>query len=93
MTIETLFLMIVSIYLVLIAYGVVGARRRGLAGRARVTAGALMVLIPPIAILGALYATGDAFLTAGWGLVTVAMLLGGIAVAVAAELIARRVGA
>ena len=93
MTIATLFLMIVSIYLVLIAYGVVGARRRGMVGRARLISGALMVLIPPVAILGALYAIGDAFLLAGWGAVTLAMLAGGIAVAIAAELIARRVGA
>lgn len=93
MTIETLFLTIVTTYLVLVAYGVVGARRRRLSAQARLISGGLMVTIPPLAILGALYTTGDALLIAGWGAAMLAMLVGGVVVAVAAELIARRVGA
>lgn len=90
MTLETLFLVLIPTYLALIAYGVVGSRRRKLPGRARAISAALMVLIPPIAIIGALYATGDAFLIAGWGVVALAMLASGIVTAIIAEAIARR---
>jgi hypothetical protein len=93
MTIATLFLVLIPLYLVLIAYGVVGARRRGTPGRLRFVTAALMVLIPPLAILGALYSTGDAFLIAGWGVVTLAMLASGVATAAFAEFLARRIGA
>lgn len=92
MTIETLFLVLVPLYLVLIAYGIVGARRRGTPGRVRAAMAGLIVLIPPLAILFALYSTGDAFLIAGWGVVTLAMLASGIATAFFTEFMARRLG-
>lgn len=92
MTLETLFLVLIPTYLALIAYGVVGARRRGLPSRVRLGTAVLTVLIPPAAILGALYATGDAFLIAGWGVVTLAMFGMGIATALLTEYIARRTG-
>jgi hypothetical protein len=93
MTLETLFLVLIPLYLAMVAYGVVGARRRGTPGRVRVVGAALMVLIPPLAILAALYSTGDAFLIAGWGVVTLAMLASGIATAIVTEFVARRTGA
>ena len=90
MTLETLFLVLIPTYLVLVAYGVVGSRRRNLPRRARAISAALMVLIPPAAVIGALYATGDAFLIAGWGVVTLAMLASGIVTALLAGFIAER---
>jgi hypothetical protein len=90
MTPDTLFLVLIPTYLVLVAYGVVGGRRRNLPGRVRLISAALTVLIPPVAIIGALYATGDAFLIAGWDMVTLAMLASGIATAILTEFVARR---
>jgi hypothetical protein len=92
MTIDILFVVLIPLYLVVIAYGVVGARRRGAPGRLRAATAALMVLIPPLAILYALYSTGDAFLIAGWGIVVLAMLGSGVATAIFTEFVARRVG-
>jgi hypothetical protein len=92
MTLETAFLMLILIYLVMIAYGVVGARRRGTPGKVRIALAALMVLIPPLAMLYALYSTGDAGLFAAWGKVTLAMLVSGVGTAIFTEYIARRVG-
>jgi hypothetical protein len=90
MTLDTLFLVLIPTYLVLVAYGIVGGRRRKLPGRTRLISAILTVLIPPAAIIGALFATGDAFLIAGWGLVTIAMFAVGILVAFLTEFIARR---
>jgi hypothetical protein len=92
MTLETLFLVLIPLYLVVIAYGIVGARRRGTPGRLRAVTAALMVLIPPVAILYALCSTGDAFLISGWSAVTLAMLASGIATAIFTEFVARRIG-
>ena len=92
MTLETAFLMLILIYLVMIAYGVVGARRRGTPGRIRLVAAALMVTIPPLAAFYALQSTGDSALVAVWGRVLVAMLVSGIATGFFTEYVARRVG-
>lgn len=93
MTIQTLFLLVVPLYLVLVAYGQFGARRRGLSGRTRAIAGALRVIIPPAALLGALASTGDRLLIEGWGIVTLGMLVAGAIVAGVVEAVAPRVGA
>jgi hypothetical protein len=90
MTIETLFLILIPTYLVLIAYGVVRGRRRNLPGRVRIVSATLAVLIPPAAIIGALYATEDAFLLAGWGVVAIAMLACGVVTAALTEFVVRR---
>lgn len=91
MTIDTLFLVLIPTYLALIAYGVVAARRRRTSGRLRAITTSLIVLIPPTAILGALYSTGDAFLIAGWGVVTLALLAAGIVTALLTTVLARRI--
>ena len=93
MTLATLFLVLVPTYLVLIAYGQVGSRRRGLARWPRFVAAALRVALPPLALFGALLATRDAYLIASWGGVTLAMLIAGAIAAGLVELIAPRVGA
>ena len=90
MTIDSLLLTLVAAYLALVAYGVVGARRR-LTGRARLSAEALMVALPPILIAGALVAIGEAALVATWWRLFVLMALAGAIVAVVAEQVARRV--
>jgi hypothetical protein len=93
MTIETLFLVLIPLYLVMIAYGIVGARRRGTSGRLRAVTAALMVLIPPLAILYALHSTGNAVLIADWRAATLGMLASGAATALFTEYVARRLGA
>ncbi|WP_174273091.1 hypothetical protein [Sphingomonas bacterium] len=93
MKIETLFAVIVPLYLVLVAYGQVGARRRGLGMRMRAVTGALRVLLPPVALFLALLSTGDAVLIAGWGMVTLGMAVAGAVVAGLVEVVAPRVGA
>ena len=93
MTIETLFLMLVPTYLVLIAYGQIGSRRRGQGFRSRLVAAAVRVILPPLAVFGALLATRDAFLIAGWSGVTLAMLVAGAIVAGLVEWLAPKVGA
>lgn len=93
MTFETLFIVLIPTYLAIVAYGVVSRRRRGLSGMARLIAGSIAVLLVPAAILLALYATRDAFLIAGWGVVVIAMAGMGAMTACLAEFIARRTGA
>ncbi len=93
MTLQTLYVVVVPLYLALIAYGQVGARKRGLSGRVRLIAGALRVILPPAALMLALWSTGDALLIANWGAVTAGMLVAGAIVAGVVEVVAPRVGA
>lgn len=93
MTLETLFLIVVPLYLALVAYGQVGARKRELGGRTRAVAGGLRVALVPLALLLALWSTGDAVLLARWGAVTLGMLVAGAIVAALVEVVAPRVGA
>lgn len=93
MTIATLFLVLVPTYLVLIAYGQIGSRWRGLAFKSRLIAATVRVIVPPLAVFGALLATRDAYLISGWGGVTLAMLVAGAIVAGLVEWIAPKVGA
>lgn len=90
MTLETVFLLLVTMDLTLVAYGVVGARRR-LRGRARLVAEALLVLLPPLLIAGALALAGEAALVREWWRLFALMALSGALVAVVAEQVARRV--
>jgi hypothetical protein len=93
MTLETLFLTIVLIYLVLIAYGIVGMRRRKMVGRPKLLTEILVVLVPPALIAGLLTVSGEGGLVLKWGLFLAAMPLAGAIVAVLTEQIARRTGA
>ena len=90
MTIDSLLLTLVAAYLALVAYGVVGARRR-LSGRPKLVAEALMVVLPPVLIAGALAAAEEAALVAIWWRLFVLMAVTGAVVAVVAEQVARRV--
>ena len=90
MTLGTLLLLIVSVYLVLIAYGVVGARRK-LSGRALAVTLALLVLLVPVAIAGALAASGEGSLVCEWWRLFAIMPILGGAVAYLAARIGRQV--
>lgn len=90
MTLGTLLLMVVTVYLVLIAYGVVRARRR-LAGRAKLVAEALLVVVPPMLMAGALVGADEGALVAAWWRLFVSMTMAGVCVAAVAEQVARRV--
>ncbi len=92
MTLDTLFLMIVLIYLVLIAYGVAGMRKRKMVGRPKLVTEILIVLVPPAMIAGLLTVSGEGGVVLQWGLFLGAMPVAGAIVAVLTEQIARRVG-
>lgn len=86
----TAFLLIGSIYLVIIAYGVVRTRKRGLPPRVRLIAAAIQVVLPPAVLIGALLLTGDERMIGAWGTLLALLLLAGIFLAMCTEIIARR---
>jgi len=90
MTIDSLLLTLVAAHLALVAYGVVGVRRR-LAGRPKWVAEALMVVLPPAMIAGALVYFDEGALVAAWWRLFALMVVAGAIVAVVAEQVARRV--
>jgi hypothetical protein len=89
-TLGTLLLLILIIYLVLIAYGVVGAQRKFSGGSLRI-ARALLVLLVPAGLAAALAASGDGDLVREWWRFFVAMPILGIVTALLASRIARQV--
>lgn len=91
MTLGTLFLTILMIYLVLIAYGIVGMRRRHMHGRPKIVTQVLMVIAPPGLITLMLLISDERGLVEQWALFLLAMPVTGAIVAVLTELIARRV--
>lgn len=93
MTIDTLFLLLVPTYLVLIAYGQIGARKRGLSSRARFIAAALRVALPPVAVIGALLWESDPALAHAWVPAVIGMGIAGAIVAAIVEFVAPKVGA
>ena len=91
MNLPTLFLTIVLIYLVLIAYAIVGMRRRRMVGGPKRMTAVLVVLVPPAMIAGLLAVSGEGGVVIQWGLFLGAMPIVGGIVAFLAEQIARRV--
>ena len=90
MTLGTLLLLILTVYLVLIAYGVVGARRK-LSGRALAVTLALLVLLVPVVLAAALAASGEGALVREWWRLFALMPILGGGVAYLAARIGRRV--
>jgi hypothetical protein len=86
-----IYLMVATIYLVLIPYGIVRTRNRGLPPRVRLVTAAFQIFVLPVALFAMLFLSRDAFVIAGWGIMLGAMTIAGIVVAIATELIARRV--
>ncbi|MBO9378997.1 hypothetical protein GG804_19700 [Sphingomonas histidinilytica] len=86
----TAFLLIGSIYLVIIAYGVVRTRKRGLPPRVRLIAAAIQVVVPPAVLIGALLLTGDQRMVATWGTLLAMLMVAGVFLAMCTEIVARR---
>lgn len=91
MTLGTLMLLILTVYLVLIAYGVVGAQRKLSGGALRITRALLIMLVPAL-LAGALAANGEGALVRQWWRLFLLMPILGIIVAILASRIGRQVG-
>ncbi|WP_016745857.1 hypothetical protein [Rhizorhabdus wittichii] len=85
----TAFLLIGSVYLVIIAYGVIRTRKRGLPPRVRLIAAAIQVVVPPAVLIGALLLTGDRMI-ATWGTLLAMLMVAGVFLAMCTEIVARR---
>ena len=90
MTLGPVLLTLLTAYLAVIAYGVVGARRR-FAGMPLRMVEAALVLIAPIVIVGTLFASGDGAVVAQWGRLFAAMPILGLVTAILADRIAAQV--
>jgi hypothetical protein len=91
MNLVTVYLLIGSIYLVIIAYGVVRTLKKGLPARLRLITAGIQVVLPPAVLFGALLLSGDQRMIATWGTLLALLLLAGIFLAMCTEIVARRV--
>lgn len=91
MNLITLFLLVGSLYLVIVAYGVVRTRRRGLPPRLRLTAAAIQVIVLPVILLVALMLTGNAAMIGAWSPVIAMLALAGTFLAICTDIVAKRV--
>ncbi|MDO6413900.1 hypothetical protein Q4F19_05860 [Sphingomonas sp. BIUV-7] len=92
-TLDIFFMLLVPTYLVLVAYGQVGARKRGLAPVTRAIAALFRVMLPPFALVAALLWEGDPALAHVWVPVVIGMAVAGAVVAALVEFVAPKVGA
>jgi cytochrome bd-type quinol oxidase subunit 2 len=91
MTLGTLLLLILITYLVLIAYGVVGAERKRMGEGALRLTRVLLVLLVPVLLVGALLMSGERALVRDWWVLFVVMPVLGLIVQMLAARIARQV--
>jgi len=91
MSLTTLFLLFGSLYLVIIAYGVVRTRKRSLPPRLRLISAAIQVIVPPVVGFALLLAGGDAFMIGGWGSLLAMLAVAGALLALCTDIVARRV--
>jgi hypothetical protein len=91
LTLGTLLLLVLTLYLVLIAYGVISAQRKFSGAALRITR-VLLVLLVPILLAGALAAIGEGALVREWWRLFALMPVLGIVVALLASRIGRQVG-
>jgi hypothetical protein len=87
----SIFLVVGSLYLVVVAYGVVGTRRRGLPVPIRITSAAVQVVLPPVILLGVMSLEPKLFPVASWGPVLAMLMLAGALLAICTDIVARRV--
>ncbi len=87
----TIFLVIGSLYLVVVAYGVVGTRKRGLPTPMRITAAAVQVVLPPVILLGVMSFEPKLFPMASWAPVLAMLMLAGALLAICTDIVAKRV--
>ena len=83
--------LVAAAYLAVVAYGVVGTRKRGLPPRVRFIAAAAQVVLPPVILFAVLFASFDAFAIGGWCILLVMLLIAGALLAICTDLVARRV--
>lgn len=86
----TIFLVIGSLYLVVVAYGVVGTRKRGLPAPMRITAAAVQVVLPPVILMGVMSLEPKLFPMASWAPVLAMLMLAGALLAICTDIVARR---
>ncbi|KKC26156.1 hypothetical protein [Sphingomonas sp. SRS2] len=86
----TIYLLIASVYLLIIAYGVVRTRKKGLPPHLRFASASAQVVLPPVALALVLLTTADAAV-AGWSLMLGLLVVAGALLAVCTDLVARRV--
>lgn len=87
----TIFLLIGSLYLVVVAYGVVGTRRRGLPTQMRITAAAVQAVLPPVILLGVMSLEPRLFPLVSWAPVIGMLMLAGALLGICTDIVARRV--
>jgi heme A synthase len=90
MTLGTLMLLVLIVYLALIAYGVVGSQRKLTGAALRITR-ALLVLLVPVMLAGALVASGEGDLVRQWWRFFALMPVLGVLVALLASRIGRHI--
>ncbi len=86
----TIFLTVGALYLVIIAYGVVRTRKKGLPRPVRLSATTAQVVLPPVILFGALLTTGSASLIEGWGVMLAMLFVAGALLAICTDIVARR---
>lgn len=86
----TAYLLIGSLYLVIIAYGVVRTRKRRLPVQLRIVSAALQVAVPPAAIAALLAYGADARTFSTWLPLLGLMALAGFFLALCTDIVARR---
>ena len=91
MNLVTLFLLVGSIYLVIVAYGVVRTRKRALPPRLRLISAAMQVVIVPVTLLVVLLLTRNPAMINAWAPVLAMLLLAGTFLAICTDIVAKRV--
>ena len=87
----SIFLVIGTLYLAIVTYGVVGTRKRGLPAPIRITAAAVQVVIPPVVLLGVMALEPELFPLASWTPVIGMLMLAGALLAICTDIVAKRV--
>jgi|GEM_PF-1481467 len=90
MNLVTLFLLVGSIYFVIIAYGVVRTRKKGLPPRLRIAAAAIQVAVVPAVLFALLLLNGDEALIATWAYLLALLALAGFFLALCTDIVAKR---
>jgi len=90
MNLVTMFLLVGSIYFVIIAYGVVRTRKKGLPPRLRIATAAIQVAVVPAVLFALLLLNGDEALIATWAHLLALLALAGFFLALCTDIVAKR---
>lgn len=91
MTPISIFLTIGSLYLVVVAYGVVGTRKRRLPAGLRLMSVAIQVVLPPVILFGLILLEPALFPITDWGPVLAMLGLAGALLAICTDIVAKKV--